>query len=191
MSVIAYHLIWTNYGTWLPNDPRGSGSQTVYTPVLADLGELHFGRRTIQPRRTVVREFYQQAQPRLQFPIIHWTLSQIETIAESLADVIRIHAYTCYACAILPDHVHVVVRKHKHRGESMIDHFQSASRLRFSSLGEHPVWTQHGWRVFLNTPAEVRQRIQYVNDNPIKEGLPRQDWPFVTAYDGWPFHKRS
>ena len=23
--VIAHHLIWTAYGWWLPNDPRGSG----------------------------------------------------------------------------------------------------------------------------------------------------------------------
>jgi hypothetical protein len=38
MSVIAYHLIWTNYGTWLGNDPRGSGSRSVYTPALAALG---------------------------------------------------------------------------------------------------------------------------------------------------------
>jgi len=84
----------------------------------------------------------------------------------------------------------VVVRKHKHRAEAMIDQFQSASRLRFSSLGEHPVWTKRGWRVFLNTPTEVQQRIQYVEGNPLKEGLPRQNWPFVTPYDGWPFHKR-
>ena len=27
--VIAYHLIWTAYGWWLPNDPRGSGSVTI------------------------------------------------------------------------------------------------------------------------------------------------------------------
>ena len=27
--VIAHHLIWTVYGTWLPNDPRGSGSRAI------------------------------------------------------------------------------------------------------------------------------------------------------------------
>ena len=45
MAVIAYHLIWTNYGTWLPNDLRGSGSHDVYTPALAELGRPHFGRK--------------------------------------------------------------------------------------------------------------------------------------------------
>jgi len=24
--IIAHHLIWTAYGFWLPNDPRGSSS---------------------------------------------------------------------------------------------------------------------------------------------------------------------
>ena len=27
--VIAYHLIYTTYGFWLPNDPRGSWSDFV------------------------------------------------------------------------------------------------------------------------------------------------------------------
>ena len=44
--VITHHLIWTAYGWWLPNDPRGSGSKTVRNPSLAQLGNLHFGRKT-------------------------------------------------------------------------------------------------------------------------------------------------
>src|SRR5262245_6645731 len=38
--VIAYHLIWTGYGRWLPNDPRGSGSIKVLAAVIAELGAL-------------------------------------------------------------------------------------------------------------------------------------------------------
>ena len=36
--VIAYHAIRTTYGTWLPNDPRGSYSKAVYNAELASLG---------------------------------------------------------------------------------------------------------------------------------------------------------
>ena len=39
--VIAYHLIWTAYGWWLPNDPRGSMSRCIASDVIAELGELH------------------------------------------------------------------------------------------------------------------------------------------------------
>jgi len=49
--VIAHHLILTAYGWWLTNDPLGSTSRTVASDVIAELGELHRGRRRIQPRR--------------------------------------------------------------------------------------------------------------------------------------------
>jgi hypothetical protein len=42
--------------------------------------------------------------------------------------------------------------------------------------------------VFLKTPDEVRSRIQYVERNPEKEGLPSQHFPFVHPYNNWPFH---
>ena len=47
--VIAHHLVWTAYGWWLPNDPRGSGSKQVNTAVLIRLGEVHYGRKQVQP----------------------------------------------------------------------------------------------------------------------------------------------
>jgi REP element-mobilizing transposase RayT len=195
MTVIAHHLIWTNYGTWLPNDLRGSGSQMVYTPALGDLGEPHFGRRRVQPSRQTVREFYKDATPRLQYPVIRFEQFQFEVIADAFAETIKEHQYTCYACAIMPDHVHLVIRKHKHHGETMIDHFQAESRLRFSSVNAvpagHPIWTKGGWNKFLDVPRAVRQRIQYVENNPMKEGLRRQAWPFVVLYDDWPFHKKA
>ena len=44
--VVAYHLIWTAYGWWLPNDPRGSASRTVDCPRIAELGPHYYGLRT-------------------------------------------------------------------------------------------------------------------------------------------------
>jgi hypothetical protein len=55
--VIAYHLIWTGYGWWLPNDPRGGGSHTVRQDVLAELGEIHLGRKRVQPSHREIRDF--------------------------------------------------------------------------------------------------------------------------------------
>jgi REP element-mobilizing transposase RayT len=194
VSVIAYHLIWTNYGTWLGNDPRGSGSTHVYAPILAEPGEVHLGRKKQQPARSTVREFYASADRLLQFPVIRFDQRQCELVAISFANTIRRQQYTCYACAIMPDHVHLVVRKHRHQGEEMIDSLQRDSRSHRQSLGiipaDHPVWTKGGWKVFLNTPAEVWSRIRYVEGNPMKEGLPRQAWPFISPYDNWPFRAR-
>jgi REP element-mobilizing transposase RayT len=193
VSVIAYHLIWTNYGTWLGNDPRGSGSRSVYTPVLAELGEVHFGRKKLQPARGRVREFYEKAETLLQFPVIRFDATQRDKIAGSFSESMRNHQYSCYACAIMPDHVHFVIRKHRDQAEDMIDNLQEESRAALLERGcvptDHPVWTKGGWKVFLDTPDEVWSRIRYVESNPLKEGLSRQVWPFVVPYDNWPFHK--
>jgi hypothetical protein len=88
--------------------------------------------------------------------------------------------------------VHILIRKHKHKEEEMIEILQHQRRLRLSTLGirapNHPVWTQGGWKGFLDHPDKIRRTIRYIDNNPIKEGLARQHRPFVTPYDGWPLH---
>ena len=37
--VAGFHLIWTAYGWWLPNDPRGSSSHEIRVERIADLGD--------------------------------------------------------------------------------------------------------------------------------------------------------
>ena len=59
--IIAYHLVWTAYGWWLPNDPRGSGSRELRNDILSELGEIHYGRKRVQPAGREVRAFYERA----------------------------------------------------------------------------------------------------------------------------------
>jgi hypothetical protein len=61
--VIAHHLIWTLYGWWLPNDPRGSCSREIRSDFLKDLGDLHYGRKALQPASRDIRRFYEDAAP--------------------------------------------------------------------------------------------------------------------------------
>jgi hypothetical protein len=37
------------------------------------------------------------------------------------------------------------------------------------------------WKVFLD-PEDVPEAVNYVEDNPLKEGLRRQNWNFVVPY---------
>jgi REP element-mobilizing transposase RayT len=191
--VIAYHLVWTAYGWWLPNDPRGSGSQTIRSEILNELGEVHFGRKAVQPIGRVVREFYEDAPEYLRHALLTFAEADRLLIAEGFAEAIEQQRYTCYACAIMPDHVHVLVRKHKDSAEEMVDHLMKASRAHLIKAGRrsvtHPTWIAgHGWKVFLDHPDEIRRTIRYVEQNPLKIGLAAQTWPFVQVYDGWPLH---
>lgn len=118
--VIAYHLVWTIYGYWLPNDPRGSTSKVIRQDLLKELGELHYGRKRIQPTSRQLREFDDRAATVLRFPVIQFGTDAIRTVAQAFAQVVGSCKYTCYACAIMPDHVHLLIRKHKHVAEEMI-----------------------------------------------------------------------
>lgn len=193
--VIAYHLIWTAYGYWLPNDPRGSMSKMIACDVIAELGLLHHGRKRVQPSAREVHEFRDSARGVLKHQLLRFKQSDFLVIADALANAIRDHNYTCYACAIMPDHVHILIRKHKHQAEDMLEHFQSATRLRFRNEKlhpeDHPVWGGSGWKVFLDTPDSIRRTIGYIDGNPPEWRLPRQHWSFVKAYDGWPLHPRK
>ena len=190
--VIAYHLIWTVYGVWLPTDPRGSSSRVLRNDVLADLGELHHGRKPVQPAGWVVREFYDRAAQHLRHPIITLDDRMVGSVAAAFAGTISEMRYTCYACAIMPDHVHLVIRKHRDSAEEMIRNLQRDSHLRLRADGvadmNHPVWGGPGWKVFLDEPDDIRRTIGYVERNPDGTGQPRQSWPFVTPYNNWPLH---
>lgn len=193
--VIAYHLIWTVYGWWLPNDPRGSTSRTIASERIAALGELHLGRKKIQPAARDVRAFYKQAIAALKHPLLEVRAQKaVELVAAAFARTIERHRYTCYACAIMPDHVHILIRKHKHRAEEMIEALQNEARWALIEArlwpSDHPVWTGGGgWSVFLDHPDEVERTIPYIEENPVKMRLPAQSWNFVSAYDRWPLHE--
>jgi len=110
-------------------------------------------------------------------------------VAKSFSLVIEQRRYTCYACAIMPDHVHMLIRKHRDHAETMIDNLQKASRDNLIRAGRrastHRVWGGPGWKVFLYTPADFIRDIEYIRNNPIKANRPPQKWKFVKEYDGW------
>jgi REP element-mobilizing transposase RayT len=187
--IAGFHLIWTAYGWWLPNDPRGSSAHEIRVERIAVLGELHHGRKPLQPPSREIRAFYEQARQVLKYPLLTFTEEDRQIIGESFRGAVAAQRYTCYACAIMPDHVHALIRKHKHHAETMIETLQAASKAALVAAQrrdpEHPVWGGPGWKVFLNTQDDIRHIVRYIQDNPRKGGLPEQHWDFVTAYDGW------
>ena len=81
--IIGSHLIWTAYGWWLPNDPRGSESHEIRVEKIAELGELHHGRKKVQPRSAEIRRFYRQARDVLDHPLLTFNEEEVVLIAAS------------------------------------------------------------------------------------------------------------
>src|ERR1051326_8608048 len=141
--VIGHHLIWTAYGWWLPNDPRGSSSREIRVERIAELGELHFGRKPVQPSSRQLQQFFQQAHDLLKHEALEFSAEERAIIGKALGEVIRERGYTCYACAAMPDHVHVLIRRHRDTAEVMLELFQEKSREEMITAGRrvvtHPV----------------------------------------------------
>ena len=87
--VIAHHLIFTAYGWWLPNDPRGSNSKTIRNDVIADLGEFHHGRKRVQPASGVIGEFYREADKRLRHELLTFEDREVSAIATAFEEVTK------------------------------------------------------------------------------------------------------
>jgi REP element-mobilizing transposase RayT len=174
------------YSHWLPNEIRGSGSSEIRNQLLKDLGEIHHGRKRNQPSREELRAFHREADPLLEQDVLWFDEPMRHAIAQSFATTAANFEYTIWACAVLRNHAHLVVQRHKHRHDVMWRTFAEGARQSLRVIAGVPqrdrVWGERPYSVFLYNPNEVRGRIEYVNENPPKEGLASQAWEFVSPY---------
>ena len=99
--ILASHLVFHGYGHWLSNDPRGSGSTSTRKDELKDLGDIHFGRKPIQPPREELKRFYRQAESLLDHGTIWFDERMRVVIAEAMGRAAGKHGYTVWACRLL------------------------------------------------------------------------------------------
>lgn len=188
--VIGHHLILHGYGHWLPNDPRGSGSEALREEKFADLGPIHHGRKAVQPPREELRRFYRDAGPRLEHSPIWFDDAKRQAIGDAFARIVEQRRYTVWACAILKNHAHLCVRRHRDDAVTIWRAFASEAaeslRLFADVADDHPVWSNRPYKVFLYDGGDVRRVMAYIEENPVKEALGAQRWAFVREYDGFP-----
>lgn len=77
--------------------------------------------------------------------------------------------------------------------QHFVEGIRQRLRLRFPEKisAHHPVISARPYRVLLFTPGKIRASVHYIEADPQREGLASQRWPFVSAYDNRPFHKRA
>ncbi len=176
--IIAYHAIFTTYGTWLPNDPRGSYSKEVYNQELGGLRQIEYGRQDPQPGRAILRRFWTATRPKLSRAPYFLDERTRLSAAAGFAETVRRFGLTVRACSTMNDHVHILVMRTRHKIEYLVGQFKAAA-TRALRLTQTP-WTRGCWKVFINTDQALCAAASYIEQNPVHAQLPPQHWDFVT-----------
>lgn len=186
--VLAHHIVYSAYGFWLPNDPRGSWSTYVGSQRLFDL----FGPATkVATRESLARAPHDYkrrlaAKDELKFPPAKFNGRQALEVALAVRDLTAEHGLIVLAYAVMPEHAHLVACRHALSPAKIVGQCRARAsrRLHDSRLWpkSRPIWGRGKWAVELNTSAEIWSRIEYVNRNPDEAGLPPQKWSFITPY---------
>jgi len=206
--VVGYHIILSAYGFWLPNDPRGSWSDFVGAWEL-----VRFGKATkTNQRRSLAatphdRTARLRAKRALKYPPVRFDGRQARAIGRGFAGFARKTELTVWACSILPEHVHLVIARHRYPVRQVVSLLKGASTRRMVHENIHPMkslstrvggtpkawarghwkvfqaWARGHWKVFLNNPRDVHRAIRYVEQNSMREDLGPQRWSFVSEYE--------
>lgn len=187
--VLAYHCIFSMYGFWLPNDPRGSGSDYIAAWEL-----FRYGAATkVDTRRSVAHVEHDRlarlaAKHAMQYPPVVISGQQALAVASGFQRAALEAGYPIHACAILPEHVHLVLGSNARSVRTIVGHLKSRATRELKASGLWPedgrlVWGAHGWNVWLESHCDVIRAVKYVELNPEKEGKRRQAWRFVVPFD--------
>jgi REP element-mobilizing transposase RayT len=191
--IIASHVILSAYGFWLPNDPRGSWSDFVRSWELF----RHGGPATpVNDRRSHASAPHDRiarlrAKEGLKYPPVTFDGLQARAVARGFADAVGRTNAIVRACAILKDHVHMVILRHRYPFKRLVTQLKGGATRQLLAEGLHPLarcrttsgtlpspWAQLGWTVFIDDAAHLHAAIEYVRNNPVKEGPKAQKWNF-------------
>jgi REP element-mobilizing transposase RayT len=188
-----YHTIISAYGFWLPNDPRGSWSDFVQSWELFRFG----GPATkVSDRRSYAHDrhdvqFRRETKKHLKYPPARFDEACRQSIAQGFERACVEFGFVIHAGAIGFDHVHLVAaRDPKRTIERVVSVLKARATRQMNEDGTNPMtglddptptpWATKAWSVYIDDEKQLRSAVGYVERHPMKEGMPRQRWGFVT-----------
>ena len=196
--IVGCHCIFSTYGFWLPNDPRGSWSQFVASWDLFRAGgpatKLET-RHSVAAAHLTPDELQRRnaARNALVHKPVEFTGIQARAVGTAFAAVCAVKHYRVHACAIMPRHVHLFVGRTATDIRTVTGDFKRFATMELYRQTLHPaqhgqregapVWARGSWSVYLHA-NDVRRVIQYINNNPPRDGLGPQNWNCVTPWPG-------
>jgi len=192
--IVGYHIIIEMYGFMLTNDSRASWSQFVGSWELYRYGRI---TKFIQRRSLVYNEIDSSCRlstkQKLRYPPVLLTGVQARAVGRGFAAYFDSSQFPAWACAILPDHIHLVVGRGGYDLEVLVNGLKGQATRVLKEEGIHPLsafdrgngrvpkcFTRGAWASCLDK-KNIFEAIKYVEEIPVKEGLPQQRWSFVTV----------
>jgi REP element-mobilizing transposase RayT len=193
--IVGTHLIFSAYGFWLPNDPRGSwstfvgvwelfragGAATKTTETRSVAGVPHDRAKRLATKEALSR------------PPVSFSDDQRAVVGAGIGFYARKAGLPARALAVMPDHVHIAYGRFRLAPDVVAAQLKAAATRHLADVGLHPFqgtvapgkpplkcWARGEWKVYLD-PDDVLRTVVYVEGNPAKAGLPPQRWDFVTA----------
>ena len=136
----------------------------------------------------------------LKYPAVTLASEHIQLVGQGFAEVVVRTGCIIYACAIMPDHVHLVIERHRYSIEQLVILLKGGASDFLRNRGKHPqqkyigkdcklpkTWEKGSWNVFLNGAEMVQDKIDYTNVNPIRAGCRRRngDLSHLTNRNDW------
>ena len=134
----------------------------------------------------------QAAKAALIYPAVTLDEAQRACVARGFEKIVAVLHLVVYACAIMPDHIHFVTKRHALHIEEIVGHMKRAATRQLTEEGLHPLagfinrsgrvpspWVVGGWNRFIDEHRLVAPAADYVVQNPEKIGLPRQSYSFL------------
>ncbi len=195
--VLAFHLILSAYGFWLPNDERGSWSQFVRAYELARFGPATktTARRSVAHRRYDPIRHDAMLAALARSPVV-FDGHRARAVARGLSDYAARSPVPIYACAVMPNHAHLVLGRSRLLIERVCEQLKGAATAQLNREGrpsvrrlavsQRPAAYTVGAQGMVGVP---RPRCGHSASDPLRQRQSRtrrlrpQRWSFVTAYE--------
>jgi len=137
------------------------------------------------------------AKKALRYPPVCFDGVQAKVVAEGFALACEEANYRALAFAIMPDHAHLLLERHPRHIDQIASHLKAKATQVLSHAQLHPMtmfkspggrlpspWARKYWCPFVDSERQMATAIRYVENNPLKAGLKRQQWSFVKPSRG-------
>jgi REP element-mobilizing transposase RayT len=161
MPILAYHLIWTTYGTWLPGDERGW------------IKKKTLGIQAPNPKRHDAASALMEEDP------VILTRIQRDVVEKTIAKHCNVRGWTLHAVNVRSNHIHVVVTADKDEdvvmdqfkawcSRGLSDHAGLAEPVAYKA-GRRRWFTEGGDKELIDNEQYLENAIRYVNEGQDKK----------------------